>query len=75
MLEVYNSLPRKMSWLSTFSLLILTLYLLKVHVQCKKNSPDDKKTGDAEKWKKKDVRDYSDADVERLFEQWEVCTS
>ena len=26
-----------------------------------------------EKWKKKDVRDYTDADLERLFEQWEVC--
>ena len=24
------------------------------------------------KWKKKDVRDYTDADIERLFEQWEV---
>ena len=27
---------------------------------------------DPEKWKKKDVRDYTDADLERLFEQWEV---
>ena len=25
-----------------------------------------------EKWKKKDIRDYTDADVERLYEQWEV---
>lgn len=23
-------------------------------------------------WAKKDVRDFSDADVERLFDQWEV---
>ena len=28
----------------------------------------------AEKWKKKDVRDYSDADIERLFDQWEVSS-
>jgi len=26
----------------------------------------------SEKWKKKDIRDYTDADVERLYEQWEV---
>jgi len=25
-----------------------------------------------EKWKKKDIRDYTDADLERLYEQWEV---
>merc|ERR1712038_546279 len=25
---------------------------------------------DAEKWKKKDIRDYTDADMERLFDQW-----
>jgi len=25
-----------------------------------------------DKWKKKDIRDYTDADVERLYEQWEV---
>ena len=24
------------------------------------------------KWKAKDIRDYTDADVERLYEQWEV---
>jgi len=34
------------------------------------------KSGNAEdaneKWKKKDIRDYTDADVERLYEQWEV---
>jgi len=26
----------------------------------------------SERWKKKDIRDYTDADVERLYEQWEV---
>merc|ERR1711988_283940 len=26
---------------------------------------------DGDKWKKKDIRDYNDADMERLFDQWE----
>lgn len=35
---------------------------------------DAKKFKDEEKpgWAKKDIRDYSDADLERLFDQWEV---
>lgn len=28
----------------------------------------------ADNWKKKDIRDYSEADLERLYEQWEVRT-
>ncbi|XP_076439185.1 LRP chaperone MESD-like [Babylonia areolata] len=32
---------------------------------------EDKGGAEANKWKKKDVRDYTDADVERLYEQWE----
>ena len=36
-------------------------------------SVKSKNTEDAsEKWKKKNIRDYTDADVERLYEQWEV---
>ena len=35
------------------------------------NSTKEKSKGD-EKWKKKDIRDYSEADLERLFDQWEV---
>lgn len=33
-----------------------------------------KKTKENEKpdWAKKDIRDYSDADMERLLDQWEV---
>nr|XP_022308649.1 LDLR chaperone boca-like [Crassostrea virginica] len=34
------------------------------------NSTKEKSKGD-EKWKKKDIRDYSEADLERLFDQWE----
>lgn len=35
---------------------------------------DCKKYDDANKpsWAKKDIRDYSEADMERLFDQWEV---
>ena len=29
-------------------------------------------SGENEKWKKKDIRDYTDADLERLYDQWEV---
>jgi len=32
----------------------------------------EKEDDAAVKWKKKDIRDYTDADVERLYEQWEV---
>lgn len=34
-------------------------------VQCKDTKPK----------KKKDIRDYNDADMARLLEQWEVCRS
>ena len=36
-----------------------------------------KKFEDEEKpaWAKKDIRDYSDADLERLLEQWDVSVS
>lgn len=35
-----------------------------------------KKYKDDEKpeWAKKDIRDYTDADMERLLDQWEVCS-
>jgi hypothetical protein len=29
--------------------------------------------GEKDKWKKKHITDYNDADLERLYEQWEVC--
>lgn len=35
---------------------------------CAKKSKDDEKP----KWAKKDIRDYNDADMERLLDQWEV---
>ncbi len=52
----------------TSELTILLSLLLFLLVSAKKfdekNKPD---------WAKKDIRDYSDADVERLLDQWEVC--
>ncbi|XP_025080642.1 LRP chaperone MESD-like [Pomacea canaliculata] len=48
--------------------LLILLVVLQVVLSQKK---DDLKEKRDEKWKKKDVRDYSDADVERLYDQWE----
>lgn len=31
-----------------------------------------KKSAEKPAWAKKDIRDYSDADMERLLDQWEV---
>lgn len=36
----------------------------------KKASPENKP-----QWAKKDIRDYTDADLERLLDQWEVRQS
>lgn len=47
-------------------LTILTLFVC-VSVFGKKAEPDKKP-----EWAKKDIRDYSDADMERLLDQWEV---
>ena len=59
----------------TFSLIFLFVFLYSVPTLCS-NSKDkeksDEKAGEKDKWKKKDVRDYTDADLERLFDQWEV---
>lgn len=46
-------------------LLLLTCCLIGI-VQSKKSEPGNKPD-----WAKKDVRDYSDADLERLLDQWE----
>ena len=47
-------------------LVIFLCFCLSCRVLSKVESKSD------EKWKKKDVRDYTDADLERLFDQWEV---
>ena len=51
-----------------FCVLIL-LSILFGTCNCKEK---EEKAKEADKIKKKDIRDYSDADMERLFEQWEV---
>ncbi|XP_059153101.1 LDLR chaperone boca-like [Physella acuta] len=54
-------------------IIILIFLIILINVCCAKKSKESKKASDggSEKWKKKDVRDYNDADIERLFEQWE----
>ncbi|XP_041460387.1 LDLR chaperone boca-like [Lytechinus variegatus] len=50
----------------------LTLVLLVIIISTTHGgNAEDEEDKPSEKWKKKDVRDYNDADVERLFEQWE----
>lgn len=46
-----------------FFLLFSTIILAKKHTDQEKPA-----------WAKKDIRDYSEADLERLLDQWEVCT-
>ena len=47
----------------SFILLLLVMALLCL--------PSLQKGNDAKKEKKKDIRDYTDADFERLYDQWE----
>lgn len=51
---------------SVFSVLLLIL-LMVLLIESKKNSNSKEKP----LWAKKDIRDYSDADMERLYDQWE----
>lgn len=47
---------------------ILFSIVLFLHLcSCKKHDGEDKP-----KWAKKDIRDYNEADLERLLDQWEV---
>lgn len=46
------------------AIIIITLL---VEVKGKKSKPEEKPT-----WAKKDIRDFSEADMERLLDQWEV---
>ncbi|CAH1789342.1 unnamed protein product [Owenia fusiformis] len=47
--------------------------LLLICAQCGQSKDNDvnEKNEASEKWKKKDIRDYSEADLERLYDQWE----
>lgn len=59
----------------TFTLKIITffvvlfIYFLFVSGKSEKKNKEDP---EADKWKKKDIRDYTEADIERLYDQWEV---
>lgn len=48
-------------------LITISLIFVTKTAECKKF--DDKNKPD---WAKKDIRDFNDADMERLLEQWEV---
>lgn len=48
-------------------LILINFLLLTSLVSCKKFAEKEKP-----EWAKKDIRDFSDADMERLLDQWEV---
>lgn len=50
----------------------VTLGFCLTSVLCAEDPNTDEEVPASEKWKKKDIRDYSDADMERLYQQWEV---
>ncbi|CAL1528141.1 unnamed protein product [Lymnaea stagnalis] len=56
--------------MAKYSFMILVVLFLFCFVNGKKDSKKEK-SDESEKWKKKDVRDYNDVDLERLYEQWE----
>ena len=71
----FNQNCKMLSCTSTFVLLFLFIFLFFVvpgGLGTKTDDKKDKKTDEKDKWKKKDIRDYNDADLERLFDQWEV---
>lgn len=46
---------------------LVAFFILARDIDCKKYKDEKEKP----QWAKKDIRDYSDADLERLYEQWE----
>jgi hypothetical protein len=48
-------------------LYLITILLLVLESKCKKSDKGEKPG-----WAKKDIRDYNEADMERLLEQWEA---
>lgn len=52
-----------MKKLTNLLLLVVLISLSKVN---------STKSGEKPSWAKKDIRDYTDADMERLLDQWEV---
>ena len=65
---------RKMSCTITFSLRVLLIFSVFLALStCTKDKKTD--TNEKDKWKKKNIRDYNDADMERLYDEWEVKLS
>lgn len=58
----------KMNHLKLVCLLVSLIFILKT-ASCKKFTDENKP-----EWAKKDIRDFNDADLERLLEQWEVIS-
>lgn len=50
----------------------LLFFLFVLQLSSSKTKKETSGEEESEKWKKKDIRDYNEADIERLFEQWEV---
>lgn len=50
--------------------LFVCLLLLIIHL----TNIESKKPKEKPEWAKKDIRDFTDVDMERLLEQWEVST-
>lgn len=51
---------------TVYCILLFTTAICIIH--CKKFTNEEDKPA----WAKKNIRDYNDADLERLLEQWEV---
>uniref|UniRef100_A0A0B7B7I0 LDLR chaperone MESD n=1 Tax=Arion vulgaris TaxID=1028688 RepID=A0A0B7B7I0_9EUPU len=54
-----------------YLLFLMLVSLVYFNICIAKKDTSDKSNSESEKWKKKDVRDYNDADIERLLDQWE----
>ena len=63
------SIRKMMRRSHVYVMVVLLLSATIVHGNGKGKSDS---SDESNKWKKKDVRDYTDVDIERLFEQWEV---
>ncbi|CAI9733181.1 Hypothetical predicted protein [Octopus vulgaris] len=60
-----------MSKIVCFYILCLFSLLHNVAATAEKSKLKSTDQDSADSWKKKDIRDYSEADLERLYEQWE----
>lgn len=64
---ISSMFPR--TWTLKWILLFIAFNSLLIVSGGKKSKTDEKPA-----WAKKDIRDYSEADLERLLDQWDVCS-